>query len=383
MSWEREKAAGMTSALQDFALVVGGPDAGPVTCRGGGTQWGLGGAADPDARVVAAPSGVVAHEPGEMIVRVRASTTIDELQAATRSKGQLVAIEADRPAEATIGGVLSCGQSGIRRLGRGPIRDAVLEVTAVAASGRVVRAGAPLVKNVTGFDLCKLLVGSYGTLAFVAEVVLRCIPEPQTERWFMAAGVDPFDIRSRLYKPLSVLWDGHRTWVCLAGYDVDVAEQARSVLGAHFSDVDGPPQPTDEGTSQIRMSMAARDLRRLSKLAVPVEGPAGAMAGATAGATADGWLAEVGVGVVHCATPGVAAAVAKLAAHAATVAATAAATASPTGMSGTVPYRGDPHGSLLELHRRIKENFDPTGRLNPGRSPLGIPSKATRPGGSK
>lgn len=337
----------MTSALDDFARIVGGPDAGPVTCRGGGTQWDLGGVADPDARVVGAPSGVVAHDPGEMIVRVRASTTIGELQAATSSKGQLAAIEADHPDEATVGGVLACGQSGIRRLGRGPVRDTVLEVTAVAASGRLVRAGAPLVKNVTGFDLCKLLVGSYGTLAFIAEVVLRCIPEPQTERWFVAEDADPFELRSRLYKPLSVLWDGRRTWVGLAGYDVDVAEQASSVLGARFSEAEGPPQSTAEGKSPIRVSMAPRDLRRLADLAAPVEAPAA------------GWLAEVGVGVVHCATPGVAAAVGRLA-----------------------PDRVAPR-QVVELHRRIKQNFDPTGRLNPGRSPLGAPFAATQREGGR
>ena len=359
MSSECDQVAGRTSAIEDFARIVGGPDAGPVTCRGGGTQWSLAGVADPDARVVVAPSGVVAHEPGEMIVRVRASTTIGELHAATRSKGQLVSIEADRPDEATVGGVLSCGKSGIRRLGRGPIRDTVLEVTAVAASGRVVRAGAPLVKNVTGFDLCKLLVGSYGTLAFIAEVVLRCVPEPQSERWFVAEDADPFELRSRLYKPLSVLWDGRQTWVALAGYDVDVAEQATSVLGARFSEVDGPPPRAGEGMAQIRLSLAPRDLRLLADLAAPVEESAG------------GWLAEVGVGTVHCATAGVAAKVAMLA------------RLGEHGEHGGLATDGGPSRQVVELHRRIKQNFDPTGRLNPGRSPLGAPFAATQHEGDR
>ena len=320
----------MTSALENFARTVGGPEEGPVTCRGGGTQWDLGGPADPTARAVAAPSGVVDHQPGEMIVRVRAGTTIAELQDVARSNGQLVAIEADRPDEATVGGLLACGQSGIRRLGRGPIRDTVLEVTAVSSAGRLVRAGAPLVKNVTGFDLCKLLVGSYGSLAFIAEVVLRCIPEPQTERWFVGQDADPFELRSRLYKPLSVLWDGRRTWVGLAGYEVDVAGQARSVLGAAFSEVDGPPQSNiTERTLPVRLSMSPGDLRRLPSLAATRDAPVGE------------WLAEVGVGVVHC---------------------------TPT-LAALVPGPA-PSASILELHRRLKASFDPSGRINPNRTPF-------------
>ena len=69
-------------------------------------------------------SGVVAHEPAEMIVRVRAGTAVDELQAAVGDGGQIVAIEADDPTRATVGGVLAVGQSGVRRLGRGPLATA-------------------------------------------------------------------------------------------------------------------------------------------------------------------------------------------------------------------------------------------------------------------
>lgn len=315
--------------LEAFAAEVGPAAAGPVTCVGGRSQWQVGGEVVGPAREVAAPSGVVAHEPGEMIVRVRAGTTLAELASATAVSGQFVALEAEGPERATVGGVLACGRSGLRRLGRGPARDVVLEVSMVTAAGRLVRAGAPLVKNVTGFDLCRLFVGSVGVLGFAAEVVLRCQPCPDAEGWWRSepgSVTDAFAVFKRLYRPLAVLWDGRSVWVGLAGHRADIDAQVRTVLerAGRWTPVDGPPRPPGP---------ARRSL------------PAGKLAAALAGLARDrptsSWLAEIGVGLVHC-DP-------------------AAATALPGGI---------PDPGVVELHRRIKGRFDPAGRLNPGRSPL-------------
>jgi FAD/FMN-containing dehydrogenase len=303
--------------LEAFAAEVG--QEAPVCCAGGRTQWEVGGPVQPGTREVAAPSGVMSHEPAEMIVRVRAGTRLGELAAVLAEGAQRVALEG--PAEATVGGVISVGQSGVRRLGWGPVRDAVLEVTAVNWRGELIRSGAPLVKNVTGFDLCRLFTGSLGTLGLLGEVVLRCVPLPEMERWFVAEGADPFALWEQLYRPLSILWDGDRTWVGLSGFEVDVEGQARGLVAEMFSEVDGPPD-----VPVGRRSMAPATLRSLPSLV----GEAGS------------WIAEVGVGLVHCDGP-------------------------VLDRLGPVPA---PAPAVVDLHRRIKENFDPVGRLNPGRRVL-------------
>lgn len=306
--------------LQDFAADVG--ESGAVCIAGGRTQWDVGGPGAPGTRTIGAPSGVVSHQPAEMIVRVRAGTTLAELRRVVGEGGQAVALEADDPERATVGGLLAVGRGGFRRLGLGPPRDAVLEVTAVTAGGELIRSGAPLVKNVTGFDLCRLLVGSLGTLALLGEVVLRCRPVPEADRWWVGPGADPFDLAARLYRPLAILWDGSSTWVNLAGYRRDVDDQAAAVLRPSFEEVAGPP-PSPGPARLSRRPGALRDLP-------------GQLGG-------DGWLAEVGVGVVHCRVDG------------------------PAWLGPAVAPAPE---AVRELHRSLKARFDPDGRLNPGRSPL-------------
>jgi glycolate oxidase FAD binding subunit len=279
--------------LTGFASEVG--SVGEVTITGAATRGGP----VPGVRVVRAPTGIDWLRGDEMTVCCGAGTLVAELDDALAAVGQCVAI----PPSGTVGGALAVGRSGLRRLGYGPIRDTLLQARYVSSSGDVVKAGGPTVKNVSGFDLCRLLVGSYGTLGFVGEVILRTRPRARHEQWFATNG-DPLDTFRRLYRPTSVLWDGTTTWVLLEGHPADMAAAAS---GAGLVEAPGPPALPDGG----RWSIPPAELKSLQGT----------------------FVAEVGVGVVHHADP-----------------------SPPRAVSDAV----------RELHRNIKHNFDPTDRLNPG-----------------
>jgi len=252
---------------------------------------------------VSAPAGIEALEPEEMIVSCGAGTLVADLAAAVAEQGQRVAL----PPWGTVGGVLAVGRSDECRLGHGPVRDALLQARVVSAEGRVIRAGGPTVKNVSGFDLCRLYVGSLGTLGLIGDVILRTRPRPPVSQWFRAAGADPFALFRSLYRPASVLWDGSDVWVLLEGHPVDVSDEAgRSGL----VETDGPPPLPPH-----RHSLPPSGLRDLQ----------------------GEFVAEIGVGVVHRSEP---------------------------------PASRHQPDAIVALHRRLKERFDPTGRLNPGRDPL-------------
>lgn len=255
--------------LSAFAEAVG--TEGPVTVVGGRTQWDVGGAVEPEAREVCAPAGIVEYEPAEMTVRCGAGTTVRELDDTLAAHGQLVALP--DAAGATVGGVLAVGHSGIRRLGYGPVRDVLLEARYVSADGTIVKAGGPTVKNVSGFDLCRLLVGSLGTIGLLGEVCVRCRPRPRRSQWY-AGNADPFALYRKLHRPTSILWDGSTTWVLLEGHPADVDDQAQST-GLH--PVENPPPVPTAG----RRSLRPAELRALT----------------------GEFVAEIGVGLVHLPYP--------------------------------------------------------------------------------
>ena len=234
----------VSGLLENFSAEVGNED--PVTVRGGGTQWKVGGLPSEDAREVKAPSGVWSFAPADMVVRCGAGTTVAELNEEIGRAGQMLPLDPFCPKEATVGGVLAVGQSGHRRLRYGPIRDLLLQVVFVNSLGQLIRSGGPTVKNVSGFDLCKLMVGSLGTLGFIAEVILRCQPVPETSQWFTGEASTP-DIPAKLlaelWQPSSILWNGERVWVLVEGHHSDVANQAASpaAKAAGLRRCDEPP----------------------------------------------------------------------------------------------------------------------------------------------
>jgi FAD/FMN-containing dehydrogenase len=170
-----------------------------------------------------------------------------------------------------------------------------------------VKAGGPTVKNVSGFDLCRLMVGSRGTLGFLGDVILRTRPISAYEQWF-TSDRDPWELLTGLFRPTSVLWDGAATWVLLEGHEGDVTEMAEAF---GLRPVDQAPELPSGG----RWSMAPSELESL-RVAPP-----------------GSFVAEIGVGVVHHTR------------------------ARPSRQADSVQ---------AQLHGRIKAEFDPTGRLNPG-----------------
>ena len=122
---------------------------------------------------------LVSYEPSEMIAVVEAGMRVGSLNRVLAEGGQ--EWPSDAPDDATVGGVIASGATSARRLRMGPLRDTVLEAEIVTGDGRLVRSGARTVKNVTGYDLHKLVTGSLGTLGVIAQVALKVRPLPRAQ----------------------------------------------------------------------------------------------------------------------------------------------------------------------------------------------------------
>jgi glycolate oxidase FAD binding subunit len=245
--------------------------AGSLAVAGAGTAATWAGALQPVHAVLdlRALTGVIAHNPGDMTVSVRAGTPLRELNPELAGHGQHVAFDAARVADgATVGGLLATGDAGPDALVHGSLRDLVIGTTLVLADGTVARNGGHVIKNVAGYDLAKLVHGSYGTLAVVAEVVLRLHPLPRA----VATLVLPCTLDEAA---------GHAARILGGPYEPAALEWV-SDPGALLVRV--------EGTEAALPERVARLQELLGPAAVPVEGASPAPSGAaTPGAvTADG-----------------------------------------------------------------------------------------------
>ena len=308
-------SAAVAEAVGEFAAEVGSE--GPVAAVGSGSRQMLGGPLEPGTRRVAAPAGIIEHHRSELTVTVTAGTELKDLEAVLAEVGQTSGLIGNAAsARTTVGSAVATGTGGLHTLANGPMRDFVLGIRAVDAAGRAVAAGGATVKNVSGYDLCRLWTGSLGTLVLIAAVTLRTRPLRPVRQW-IETSADPFRIAAEVAVASSVLWDGSRVWVHLAGEAGDV-EAARTELEARSSceEVAGPPR--------LPAGRLGIDPARLVdwRHAAPLDGP---------------WVAEVGVGLVHT-------------------------------DSLLPPTPAPPR--VVDLHNRIKERFDPHCRLAPGRSVL-------------
>jgi glycolate oxidase FAD binding subunit len=323
----------LAAGIEALAASVATADA--VVPVGARTHWEVGN--PPGAALeIRAPAGVAAYEPDDLTVTVAAGTAVADLDAALAECGQECPLD-PRDRAATVGGVIASGLSGVRRLRHGPLRDQVLEVRYVDGDGRLVKGGGPTVKNVTGYDLPRLFVGSLGTLGVLVQLTLRCRPRPEAARWVRSDS--PVD----RYRAASMLTDGVNVWVRLEGTAPDVDAQADG-----SPECDEPALP--DGVHRGRISIAPGSLAALARELDRVDGVR--------------WVAELGVGTVHVA--GDDASVlegARTAAHA----------HGGWLLREAGGDRLDGFGRALpnrELMRRVKDAFDPTGKFSAGRIPL-------------
>jgi glycolate oxidase FAD binding subunit len=173
---------------------------------------------------VSALNAVTSYEPNELIITVQAGAPLADVESLIDSRNQQFAFEPintapllGAPDVGTIGGMIGAGLAGPRRIKAGGVRDHLLGAHGVSGYGDSFKAGGRVVKNVTGYDLCKLLAGSWGTLAVMTEVTLKVMPRPESERTLVLRGLDdaaanramtaalgsPFDVSGAAHVPSS------------------------------------------------------------------------------------------------------------------------------------------------------------------------------------
>lgn len=165
--------------------------------RGGGSKDFYGQSLQGEVLDVSALRGIVSYEPSELVVTVRAGTTLQELQAALAEKGQCLAFEppcfrsdAVGVSTATCGGMVAAGLSGPARASAGAVRDFVLGVTLLNGRAELLIFGGQVIKNVAGYDVSRLMVGAMGTLGVLTEISLKVLPRAPAEATLACAGLD-------------------------------------------------------------------------------------------------------------------------------------------------------------------------------------------------
>lgn len=146
---------------------------------GGGTKQFYGREVEGEPLELAAHRGIVSYDPGELVLRARAGTPLAEIEAALAQQGQYLPFEPPHfGPQATLGGTIACGLAGPARAYTGAVKDFVLGVQLLTGKGEALRFGGQVMKNVAGFDVSRMMVGSLGCLAVLLEVSLKVLPRP-------------------------------------------------------------------------------------------------------------------------------------------------------------------------------------------------------------
>lgn len=353
---------------------------------GGGTRRPLMCEADPGLHELhsSALTGVTRYEPEELVLSLRAGTPLDFVEGLLAERGQMLAFDPPHhvhlhgtlPARTTIGGVLGSGWAGSRRLSAGNVRDHLLGFEGVSGRGEVFRAGGRVIKNVTGYDLSKLMVGSWGTLALFTEVTLRVLPRPQHEATLL---VDPAEtatalatLRRALALPLEVscaacLPDG-RAALRLEGFRASVDERLRQLASA--LDVEGAARAI-VGEESTGLWNAVRDVHPflgdapvLWRLSLPSTA-AGPTVAAILGGQVGAALFDWGGALVWLAMSAEADAD-RVRTHVEDAAGHAWLVRAPSTLRERLPVAPPQPAPIAGLSRRVKQGFDPLDVLGDG-----------------
>jgi glycolate oxidase FAD binding subunit len=340
---------------------------------------------------------VVEHEPADLTLTCQAGIALDQLQRHLGKHGQFVPLGPPQGEKATVGGILSANASGPSRHAYGGPRDLTIGLRVVTADGRLTKTGGRVVKNVAGYDLCKLYIGSLGTLGVIVEATFKLAPLPNAEHTIIAAFRTPAqacafarDLRPRglalraphLLNPAAA---------SLAGQAA--ASLTPDALCALVLDLAGTPQAIERSRREIgelaRGAAAdltdAKDTTELSEGIRRLCSPAGvsllckAMALPTQLPSLIDSLEAVGgsprilglptIGVLYASWPDLddaEEAIGRLRAATSALGGSLVIEVCPLDLKRRLDVFGDPPPSF-DLMRRIKQQFDPQGILSPGR----------------
>ena len=324
----------------------------PLRIQGSGSKAFLGRAVEGQLLDTREHRGIVSYDPTELVITVRAGTPLRELEVALDEAGQMLPCEPPHFGEgATVGGMIGAGISGPRRPWSGSVRDFVLGTRIITGHGKHLRFGGEVMKNVAGYDLSRLMAGSFGCLGVLTEVSLKVLPKPR-----LCSGLRvemPLD--QALLKlaewgqqpiPISAAsHDGNALHLRLEGGEGSV-NAARERIGGE--DLDAVYW---DALREHRLSFFS-DPRPLWRLSLPINTPALALDGEQLvdWAGAQRWLKS------EDDAERIRAIVGEVGGHA--ICYTAGATASPF----------QPLASpLLRYHQQLKAQLDPLGIFNPGR----------------
>jgi glycolate oxidase FAD binding subunit len=343
--------------------------------------------------------GILAYEAAELVLTARPATPLATIEAALREKGQMLAFEPplwrdllQTRNQPTLGGVIACNLSGPRRVRAGAARDFILGFSAVNGRGEVFKAGGKVVKNVTGFDLSKLLAGSFGTLAILTEVTLKVMPRPETEITLLLPGLDdagavallsralntPFEVSAAAHLPATAArragcGDDAATAIRLEGPAPSVAYRATQIerifgASARLEAETSAQLWTDIGEVRGLLPQGAPLVWRLctapGRAAVLTAAIGRAFASAEAFYDWGGGQVWLGLDPADAGADGGAETVRTLVqaagGHATLIAA-------PESLRNAVEVFEPEPPALRALSARVKRNFDPLGLFNPGR----------------